>query len=753
MIVPRFTARNLVRPIVCVLYLLALTFAALRLNIPSDGARLALQAHPDFSGSVVVTNLIQQPDNLRIDDYVLQVDGQNISRWTLNLSTWDGETLNWQFGQTITYTVLRGDAVIDLPIQLRVFPIGEILRDNLAVMVFVILLQLEAAWIWRLRRDERAPQLLFVAVSSFCAFSVCWYFGTDVPTLVNSPWLILSYRVLTFIMLMLMCACIFHFSLILPHQRQKKVLSTRLVAAIYLTPFVSFPLLMMLLYTPNPTEWLHRWELAMIALIFASFLLALLAILYGYRKLRHQVPRLHVRIIAAAFAIAAVLAAIYGALPILFPEHLSTGWNVLPLLSLPVAFGLAIAVVFYRLFDIRVVIQRTLVWGALTALIIVTYVVIVGGLSVVFRVQGSNEFSLVATGVVAVMFSNVRSNLQQRVSTLLYGERDTPYQVVKRITQQIEATTPDESLSYFVRTVGTALKLPYTAIELCGDGQYQEAAHWGKPGRERVEYPLTILGEQFGRLVVSPRGDGEPLTAGDQELLRGLVFQAEMMIKMAHLNAELQTSREKLVQAREEERRRLRRDLHDGLGPALASLTLQIDAARNLLARDPVLAQDLLVSLKEQVKAALDDIRRLVYELRPPALDELGLIGAICEKAHQFEQDGTLSIALAVPASLPALPAALEVAAYRIATEAMTNVVRHAQAKTCSIHLALDDTLIIEVRDDGKGLPANMRSGVGIHSMAERAAELGGTCQVERLPSGGTLVCARIPFISMEQPR
>ncbi len=198
--------------------------------------------------------------------------------------------------------------------------------------------------------------------------------------------------------------------------------------------------------------------------------------------------------------------------------------------------------------------------------------------------------------------------------------------------------------------------------------------------------------------------------------------------------------------AREEERRRLRRDLHDGLGPQLAALTLKLETARNRLGSDP-LAETLLAELTQRTQAAVADIRRLVYALRPPALDELGLVSALAEQAAQYSQNG-LSVSVEAPEQLPPLPAAVEVAAYRIVQEALTNVVRHARANACVLRIALDETagvLCPDVWDDGHGLPSTLRQGVGLQSMRERAEELGGMCTVENVPAGGVRVRALLP--------
>jgi signal transduction histidine kinase len=353
----------------------------------------------------------------------------------------------------------------------------------------------------------------------------------------------------------------------------------------------------------------------------------------------------------------------------------------------------------------------------------------------------------------------------------MYGERDEPYKVLSRLGRRLEGTlAPEAALTTIVETVAEALKLPYAAILLKRDGEFATAAEHGTPVGEPVTLPLAHQKETVGRLVVAPRASGEAFTPSDQRLLDDLARQAGVAVHAARLTVDLQRSRERLVTACEEERRRLRRDLHDGLGPTLAGLTFGLDAARNLLAREPEDAETLLAGLKGQTQAAVSDVRRLVYGLRPPALDDLGLVPAIREQAanHGLVADGPpggkagekanreasgedeLIFSVEAPGHLPPLPAAVEVACFRIAQEAMTNVARHARARTCRVRLSLDEArneaLKLEVVDDGVGVSGERRAGVGMTSMRERAAELGGTCVVEPGPAGGTRVLARLPL-------
>jgi len=216
----------------------------------------------------------------------------------------------------------------------------------------------------------------------------------------------------------------------------------------------------------------------------------------------------------------------------------------------------------------------------------------------------------------------------------------------------------------------------------------------------------------------------------------------------AALTRDLQRSRESLVAAREEERRRIRRDLHDGLGPALAGIVFGLDAARNTLAADPQATAATLAELKSELQASIADVRRLVYDLRPPALDQLGLVPAVQEYAARLGERGALDILVSAPA-LPPLSAAVEVAAYRIAAEALNNAARHSGARHTSVSFTVDDAqLRLEVSDDGVGVSTqrdHRGTGVGLATMAERAAELGGACSIAS-HGGGTSVVAVLPL-------
>jgi signal transduction histidine kinase len=429
---------------------------------------------------------------------------------------------------------------------------------------------------------------------------------------------------------------------------------------------------------------------------------------------------------------------------------------ILAHLLIPLSIGFAI--LRYRLWDIDIIINRALVYGVLTASIVGLYMLVVGGLGALLHARGNLLISLLGAGLVATLFAPLRDRLQRGVNRLMYGERDDPYSVLSRLGQRLEATlAPDAMLSTIVETVREALKLPYVAIMLKQRDEFKTVAEAGRSTEQLVTLPLIYQSEITGHLLLAPRAPDEMFTPADQRLLQNIAHQAGVALQAVRLQthavrlaSDLQHSRERLVTAREEERRRLRNDLHDGLGPQLASLTLKLETTRNRLGHDPV-ADGLLTDIIARTQTAVADIRRLVYALRPPALDELGLVSALRQAVAQYSCDGNngVQITLEAPEQLPPLPAAVEVAAYRIAQEALANVVRHAGAHRCDVRITLDKmagSLRLEIEDNGRGLPADPRAGVGLHSMHERAEELGGICAIEPIPGSGTRVLAQLPL-------
>jgi signal transduction histidine kinase len=412
--------------------------------------------------------------------------------------------------------------------------------------------------------------------------------------------------------------------------------------------------------------------------------LALAGGIARFRRSRGE-ERQQIKWVAYALAVA-VIVVINGSF-----THWYTGQAVLHAVAgIGFAAAVTVAVCKYRLYDIDIIINRTLVYLLLSGIIAGGYIAIVTGIGAVVPHHGL-AVELLAAGLAAVVFSPVRARLQALVNRVMYGERDDPYAALSRLADRLDATlSPDEVLPTIVDSVTSALRSPYAAIEVAtGEGPPRTAAARGTlpAGAVPLRVPLTSAGAQVGDLVLAPRRPAETFNDADRRLLAGLAHHAGAAVHAAELTTQLQRSRERLVTAREEERRRMRRDLHDGLGPVLAGIAMQLDAARRLMRRDQDAAGQLLQHLREQTQGAIADIRRLVYELRPPALDDLGLTGALAQHAASCSTAGGLQVSIDTGLGLPALPAAVEVAAYRIATEAVTNVTRHAGARTATVKL------------------------------------------------------------------
>lgn len=507
----------------------------------------------------------------------------------------------------------------------------------------------------------------------------------------------------------------------------------------------------------NITRWPGPLFPLAVLLVFAStFALQI----YRYVRLYDAVERQQAKWLVYGLAIALLYLVCVIVLSSLLPADSPMLLALLPVpLVLILCLGLAVgaAIVRYRLWDIDLIIQRTLVYVVLSAGVVGLYVLIVGYIGALFQTPNNALISLLATALVALVFQPLRSLLQGAANRLLYGERDAPYQMLAHLDQHLALARPaEEVLPTLVKTIATALKLPYVAIALLsGDAassaEERVVARHGQPSPHAPteHLPLVYQGETVGQLVFTSRAGEAQLTSADRRILEDLARHAGVIAHAVRLTADLRRSRERLVMTREEERRRLRRDLHDGLGPMMASLTLTLAATREYLGRDPATADALLQEMAQHLQGAVGDIRRLVYDLRPPTLDDLGLLGALREQATRYSQ-GRLQVTLEAPDTLEGLPAAVEVAAYRISMEALTNVVRHAQASTCVLKVQCNDTLIITISDDGCGLPVTMGRGVGLRSMRERAEELGGTWTIEAHPEGGMVVRACLPLMENE---
>jgi signal transduction histidine kinase len=426
-----------------------------------------------------------------------------------------------------------------------------------------------------------------------------------------------------------------------------------------------------------------------------------------------------------------VLALIGNAIAFL-PWLMRLGPQLLVVMPALVPAAIATAILRYRLLDIRLAVSRALLYFLLIVGVIAVYS---GVVLLLGRTLELGAAALVALGV-ALLFNPVRMRLQRVLDRALYGHRRDPVRALSHLSARLDAELG--SLDDLLTAVRDALQLPYTAFRLRG----REVAASGSAAGVLEVIPLAASGAASGELVIGVRTGQSRLGSQDLHVLTVLAIPLGVALRATMLSEELQQSRERIVAAREEERRRLRRDLHDGLGPTLSGVAYATDAARNLTRSDPDTAVDLLARLRGDIGDAIIEIRRLVEGLRPPALDELGLVGALHREAERLSyQEGgrPLTVSVDAPPDMPELPAAVEVAAYRISAEALNNAAKHSGAENVRVSITVGEELHIQVQDDGRPGPDGWLPGVGMASMSERAAEVGGRCEAHPGPDGGNV--------------
>ncbi|MBA2769596.1 MAG: two-component sensor histidine kinase [Sporichthyaceae bacterium] len=404
-----------------------------------------------------------------------------------------------------------------------------------------------------------------------------------------------------------------------------------------------------------------------------------------------------------------------------------------------IPIAITVAVLRDQLFDIRLVVSRTLVYVVLSTAVLAAYVGLVALIDA--AVSSRTGTGVVVTLAVALAFGPARVRLQRVVDRALYGDRHDPAKAIGRVGERL-AVGSVAGLSGVVEAIAESLRAPYVGLRTA----HGTSAEVGTRDDRVEDVALRYADEVVGTLSVGLRRGEAQLSAADRRLLSLIAAPLAVAVHALRLSADLGSSRRRVVSAREDERRRLRRDLHDQLGPALTAVAYQADAAANLMLRDPAESERLMHGVADQTRTAIGEIRRIVYGLRPPALDQLGLVGALQQQlAAVRRRDGVALAAVLDAAGLPALPPAVEVAAYRIVTEAVTNAARHSLVATrLDVRLRCDGDLLIEVLDDGEPGTDAWPVGVGTAAMKERAGELGGTCEVGPTASGGR-VRARLP--------
>jgi signal transduction histidine kinase len=455
-------------------------------------------------------------------------------------------------------------------------------------------------------------------------------------------------------------------------------------------------------------------------IMLASVASVIVRYVRGSRTIRQQV----------LWLAAAILLVLLINVPIWFA--IPTGRYVLLLLSFPlIPAAVTIAVLRHGLYDVRIVLSRVVVYGVLTACVIAVYIGLVAVLERVVRGAGA---PVVAALAIALAFNPVRVRLQRLVDRAIYGTRRDPVAAMSAVGQELAG----DDLGGLTDALRQTLRLSYVAIERRTGGLVES----GERPATMQTWPLAYDSEPIGNLVVGPRHGERQLSRSDQRVIDLVAAPLAIVLHAQALTEDVKASRERVIEAAEEERTRLRRELHDSLGPLLTGAAFKADGIALAAQHRPERAEFLATELADQLRQSVEAVRQLAYGLRPAALDELGLVGALREEGRRFSP---VKVIIDAPESLPALPSLVEVAAYRIAAEALTNVVRHSDAKLASIQLITNDgTLEMIITDNGTSRAA-WAAGLGLASIKSRASEIGGACEAGPTAEGGRVV-ATLPM-------
>ncbi|WHT20550.1 histidine kinase [Crossiella sp. CA-258035] len=738
-LVAAFAVLSVALAVVCVLS---------RALAPSDGT---LVNQNDFATPDGVVKVLGETRDgpLRVGDVIIAIDGRDTSEGARQPG---GPA--FREGQTLDYEVLRGRERLTIPVTLTQYPLLGQLIHNWPNLLVLFLLFGAAVYLFARRPRDPAARAAVVASSiAMITLAGSGYFGIEALDLIAGEQFYRWYGGQIF--WVLLWGGMLHFALAYPEVTTKTryglLLALGYGGGLVLygaTVAIGLPM------TDNPVEALNVWASPIRTVLFVYPLLVFGVLVHKYRASKSHLTRMRLRWLAASLGLATVLYALLWGLPVaLFGEEIFA-YQYHVLVFLPVPLTVAMAVLRYQVMDIEIVLSRSATYVILSVFVVCGYLALVGLLRWLV-LPHSNDLAeqAVAAAAAALIVLPLHDRLAKLVNERLFGYRDDPYRVVSALSARLEQTqTPEAMLPALVETIGHALRLPYTAIELERDKGLEVVADYGEPVGEPVRLPLVYQGERIGDLVVCARGAGEEFNDPDLRVLADVARHAGAVAYTARLTTDLARSRSRLVRAREEERRRLLHDLHDGVGPTLAAAALGLQVVRQVMNTNQGAAEEMLSRLEDELQGAIGEIRRVAHGLRPPVLDQLGLATAVREHAATLagriggNGDAPLTISVDVSDQLPPLPAAVEVAAYRIVCEALTNVARHSGAQSCLVRVWLDRDLHVEVLDDGLGLGETRRNGVGLRSMRERAGELGGDFQVEsRDKVRGTRVAARLP--------
>jgi two-component system NarL family sensor kinase len=718
----------------------ALLFAVKAL-LPSDHLLTA----PPGSGStpgVVALQPAGSVAGIQQGDVLLAVDGVPVSAYLRG----ERPARSVHAGDVLTYRVRHGAEVRDVPVRVHAHPdlLGLVAGDQPdAALVSLAMLGL-AWWLLRRRPGELAAHAFLLFTAGWASSTISGWAWTAPLDLLTRPWTT-AWAYLGSGGYVLSGISILLFALSFPRpvgwfrRRPWLLVSTApLLFSAGLAGWVTLrgPRLDELAQLDSVAEVI--WQ--------PCVLTALLVMIVRWVRLRSDAEaarRAQIVVLGFATAIAVILVGKWIAVPA------GTFGFGLVLLIFPAS--VAIAVAKRDLFELDVALNRGLVAVVCGAVLLGLYL---GAAAVTVALSGRTGpvTALPAAGLVAVAFAPVRAAAQRVITHRLFGTGGDPQLVLHRLGLRLEASDDPESLlAAVVDTAAESLRLPYVAVELWSGTGWQATRQRGRRPTQVEAFDISIGDQVVGRLVVAPRPDARTLSPLDRQLLSDLARHSGVAARVSALLTDLRAAQQRLLVAREEERFRIHRDLHDGLGSTLVGLTLQLEVAADL-AGDGQLGA-LTRRMHGEAARATEDVRRIVRELRPAELEELGLPAAVAAAAGRLRSPNAPTFNLDTPSLLPDLPPEVEDAAYKICLEAMTNVIRHSRATRCRIQLRdTGNELELDISDDGQGFDGDSGDGTGLRSMRDRAAAVGGTVTITADAGTGTRVMAGLPLTRPASP-
>jgi two-component system, NarL family, sensor kinase len=747
---PRWTGVPLLVAVVIMASLGWVVFA--RGMFPADGT-VTFPSAPYWSERGVVINELQSGSaGLRVGDCVVAVDGRPLEDMVRN-----GPVRIYQVGDVIRYDVRRSDAPLDrdcagplasIEVTLIAYRFGSVLRQHASVLILACFMLALGAFLVAVRPRSGAPRALLAAGCLYLFGVTVWPFGIQVIDVASGPrlWPFVigdTANALLYGALLLMFASLPRQGL--PHRM--------LVIACFVLP-LALHLLYIVVTVPGQTSELGKMA-RLISVSFAAAytipVLIVLALVLGYRSVGHPEKRAALRWVLIPFTLAAFAYFGLGQLPATIIGRPLIPWTWLHGLFILVLAAMTVAVVRNHLFEVQIVVRR---WGLrIIALVSATAgVLVLWRLLIMPRTQPADWLMAAAAGVLIAALCLTIVLLNRVLQRRFFGARaDSDVMIAALSPRSTPVVTDESGLVAILDALMHALRLAFVQLDLTMPGMTPLSVSRGASRQPDRVMPLYAGRVHVGQLSLAARPGLEPLGRADERLLDALGHVLASSAYNLGLQQALRRALAQAVTAREEERRHIRREIHDGIGPLLAAALLRTETAMDSPPGGPGLA-DFLQKLHHLQKTALTDVRSLVEGLRPPALDHGGLISALQQHAELsagMAAESSPTVAFETSGDFAILPAAVEVAAYRIGQEAMSNATKHASAQRITVRISrTDDGLTVEIDDDGNGVaPENGSSGVGRVSMTERATELGGWCTNEHSPTGGTRVKAWLPIL------